>query len=66
MLKKLKKNIKQIKMKNHIILEFKKNGVVKIATEIAPCQLPLVKDYITDTYINETGGLTIIVSICKK
>jgi hypothetical protein len=53
-------------MKNHIILEFKKNGVVKIATEIAPCQLPLVKDYITDTYINETGGLTIIVSICKK
>lgn len=53
-------------MKNFIILHYKKNGVVKLATEISPCQLPLVKEYITDTYVNESGGLTIIVSICKK
>jgi hypothetical protein len=53
-------------MKNHIILRIKKNGEVKMATEISPSQLLSVKNYITETYINETGGLTIIVSICKK
>jgi hypothetical protein len=53
-------------MKNLIILQFKKNGVVKLETPISPKQLLLVKEYITEVSINETGGLTIIVSICKK
>ena len=53
-------------MKNLIILQFKKNGVVKLETPISPKQLLLVKEYITEVFINETGGLTIIVSICKK
>lgn len=50
-------------MKNYIILRTEKEGKVITATEITAEQGLQLKEYITDIFTNQSGGISIIITI---
>lgn len=50
-------------MENFVIIHAKKDGKVIFATNTTIESAYEMKNYITDMYVNETGGFTIIIEI---
>ena len=50
-------------MENFVIIHTKQNGKVIFATNTTIESAYEMRNYITDMYVNETGGFTIIIEI---